>query len=234
MNKRNFENNSVKVDVNFHEFKVGDRVLYCIKLDDLLYHLDLKKDKIVPLVKMIKKKQKNNIMYKNSKYYLSQTGYELLLSSLKGRNRKRRKSSLILGKYRNKNNKNRHKAYIPVDNGIKHNESEMNNIPYSVLYGQIYYSYKIIAQVLDTNEKYIFELCEDLKDDTNHIIQKENGTYIVKDTGFCKIMDALDIDHKKLFIDLYMNKYWEYKKFKRIRHFGNKRTKISGFTQGNK
>lgn len=232
MNKRNFENNSVKVDVNFHEFKVGDRVLYCIKLDDLLYHLDLKKDKIVPLVKMIKKKQKNNIMYKNSKYYLSQTGYELLLSSLKGRNRKRRKSSLILGKYRNKNNKNRHKAYISVDNGIKHNESELNNIPYSVLYGQIYYSYKIIAQVLDTNEKYIFELCEDLKDDTNHIIQKENGTYIIKDTGFCKIMDALDIDNKKLLIDLYMDKYWKYKKFKRIRHFGNKRTKISEFTQG--
>ena len=192
MNKRNFENNSVRVDVKFHEFKLGDKVLYCIKLDDLIYHLDLKKDKILPLVKMIKKKQRNLVILKNNKYYLSQAGYELLLNSLKGRNRKRRKSSLILGKYRNKNNKNRHKAYIPVDNGIKHNESEMNNITYSILYGQVYYNYKVIAQVLDTDEKYIFELCEDLKDDSNHIIQKENETYIRKDIGFCKMMKELN------------------------------------------
>ena len=73
MYKKNFNNNSVKVDIDFHEFKVGDKVLYCIKLDDILELLDLKKDKIVPIVKSIKKKQRNLVILKNNKYYLSQT-----------------------------------------------------------------------------------------------------------------------------------------------------------------
>ena len=215
MYKKNFNNNSIKVDVDFYEFKVGDKVLYCIKLDDILELLDLKKDKIVPIVKSIKKKQRNLVILKNNKYYLSQTGYELLLNNLKGKNRKRRKSSLILGKYRNKNNKNKEIAYIPKDEGIRHDDTELNNIPYSVLYGQIYYSHKIIANLLDTNEKYILELCEDLKNDTNHIIQKRNGNYIIKDIGFCKIMNELDLDYKDMLLNLYIKKYFDYKKFKK-------------------
>lgn len=229
MYKKNFNNNSIKVDVDFYEFKVGDKVLYCIKLDDILELLDLKKDKIVPIVKSIKKKQRNLVILKNNKYYLSQTGYELLLNNLKGKNRKRRKSSLILGKYRNKNNKNKEIAYIPKDEGIRHDDTELNNIPYSVLYGQIYYSHKIIANLLDTNEKYILELCEDLKNDTNHIIQKRNGNYIIKDIGFCKIMNELDLDYKDMLLNLYIKKYFDYKKFKKIK-FKNKRRKISKFS----
>mgnify|MGYP006885778931 CR=1 FL=1 len=229
MYKKNFNNNSVKVDIDFHEFKVGDKVLYCIKLDDILELLDLKKDKIVPIVKSIKKKQRNLVILKNNKYYLSQTGYQLLLNNLKGKNRKRRKSSLILGKYRNKNNKNKEIAYIPKDEGIRHDDTELNNIPYSVLYGQIYYSHKIIANLLDTNEKYIFELCEDLKNDTNHIIQKGNGNYIIKDIGFCKIMNELDLNYNDILLKLYAEKYFDYKKFKRIK-FKNKRRKISKFS----
>lgn len=229
MYKKNFNNNSVKVDIDFHEFKVRDKVLYCIKLDDILELLDLKKDKIVPIVKSIKKKQRNLVILKNNKYYLSQTGYELLLNNLKGKNRKRRKSSLILGKYRNKNNKNKEIAYIPKDEGIRHDDTELNNIPYSVLYGQIYYSHKIIANLLDTNEKYIFELCEDLKNDTNHIIQKGNGNYIIKDIGFCKIMNELDLNYNDILLKLYAEKYFDYKKFKRIK-FKNKRRKISKFS----
>ena len=93
MYKKNFNNNSVKVDVNFYEFKVGDKILYCIKLEDILEQLNLRKDKIVPIVKSIKKGEKNIVILKNNKYYLSQTGYELLLKNLKGRNRKRRKSN---------------------------------------------------------------------------------------------------------------------------------------------
>lgn len=204
-------------------------MLYCIKLDDILELLDLKKDKIVPIVKSIKKKQRNLVILKNNKYYLSQTGYELLLNNLKGKNRKRRKSSLILGKYRNKNNKNKEIAYIPKDEGIRHDDTELNNIPYSVLYGQIYYSHKIIANLLDTNEKYILELCEDLKNDTNHIIQKRNGNYIIKDIGFCKIMNELDLDYKDMLLNLYIKKYFDYKKFKKIK-FKNKRRKISKFS----
>lgn len=229
MNKKNFNNNSVKVDVNFHEFKVGGKILYCISLEDILEHLNLKKDKIVPIVRSIKKKQRNLVILKNNKYYLSQTGYELLLNNLKGKNRKRRKSSLILGKYRNKNNKNKDIAYIPKDEGIRHDDTELNNIPYSVLYGQIYYSHKVIADLLDTNEKYIFELCEDLKNDTNHIIQKENGNYIIKDIGFCKIMNELGLNYKDMLLKLYTEKYFDYKKFKRIK-FKNKRRKISKFS----
>lgn len=229
MYKKNFNNNSVKVDVNFHEFKVGDKVLYCIKLDDILELLNLKKDKIVPIVKSIKKKQRNLVILKNNKYYLSQTGYELLLNNLKGRNRKRRKSSLILGKYRNKNNKNKDIAYIPKDEGIRHDDTELENIPYSILYGQIYYSHKVIADLLDTNEKYIFELCEDLKNDTNHIIQKGNGNYIIKDIGFCKIMNELGLNYNDMLLKLYAEKYFNYRKFKRIK-FKNKRRKISKFS----
>ncbi|WRW34485.1 hypothetical protein CF9_0146 [Staphylococcus phage CF9] len=229
MYKKNFNNDSVKVDIDFHEFKVEDKILYCINLEDILKHLNLKKDKIVPIVKSIKRKQKNIIMYKDSKYYLSQTGYELLLKNLKGRNRKHRKSSLILGKYRNKNNKNKNIAYVPKDKGIKHDNTELNNIPYSVLYGQIYYSHKVIADILDTNEKYIFEICEDLKNDSNHIIQKENETYIIKDIGFCKIMNELNLDYTKLLLDLYSMRYWSYKKFKKVK-FKNKKRKISSFS----
>ena len=229
MYKKNFNNDSVKVDIDFHEFKVEDKILYCINLEDILKHLNLKKDKIVPIVKSIKRKQKNIIMYKDSKYYLSQTGYELLLKNLKGRNRKHRKSSLILGKYRNKNNKNKNIAYVPKDKGIKHDNTELNNIPYSVLYGQIYYSHKVIADILDTNEKYIFEICEDLKNDSNHIIRKENETYIIKDIGFCKIMNELNLDYTKLLLDLYSMRYWSYKKFKKVK-FKNKKRKISSFS----
>lgn len=229
MYKKNFNNNSVKVDVNFHEFKVGDKVLYCIKLDDILELLNLKKDKIVPIVKSIKKKQRNLVILKNNKYYLSQTGYELLLNNLKGRNRKRRKSNLILGKYRNKNNKNKDIAYIPKDEGIRHDDTELENIPYSILYGQIYYSHKVIADLLDTNEKYIFELCENLKNDTNHIIQKGNGNYIIKDIGFCKIMNELGLNYNDMLLKLYAEKYFNYRKFKRIK-FKNKRRKISKFS----
>lgn len=191
--------------------------------------MNLKKDKIVPIVRSIKKKQRNLVILKNNKYYLSQTGYELLLNNLKGKNRKRRKSSLILGKYRNKNNKNKDIAYIPKDEGIKHDDTELNSISYSVLYGQIYYSHKVIADLLDTNEKYIFELCEDLKNDTNHIIQKENGNYIIKDIGFCKIMNELGLNYKDMLLKLYTEKYFDYKKFKRIK-FKNKRRKISKFS----
>lgn len=229
MYKKNFSNNSVKVDVNFYEFKVGDKILYCIKLEDILEQLNLRKDKIVPIVKSIKKGEKNIVILKNNKYYLSQTGYELLLKNLKGRNRKRRKSDLILGKYRNKNNKNKDMAYVPKDKGIKHDNTELNNIPYSVLYGQIYYSHKVIADILDTNEKYIFEICEDLKNDSNHIIQKENETYIIKDIGFCKIMNELNLDYTKLLLDLYSMRYWSYKKFKKVK-FKNKKRKISSFS----
>ena len=168
-------------------------------------------------------------MYKNSKYYLSQTGYELLLNNLRGINRKHRKSNLILGKYRNKNNKNKDIAYIPKDEGIRHDDTELDNIPYSVLYGQIYYSHKVIADLLGTNEKYIFELCEDLKNDTNHIIQKENGNYIIKDIGFCKIMNELGLGYKDMLLKLYVEKYFDYKKFKKIK-FKNKRRKISKFS----
>ena len=217
MYKKNFNNNSIKIDVDFHEFKVGEKILYCISLEDILENLNLKKDKIVPIVKSIKKKQRNIIMYKNSKYYLSQTGYELLLNNLKGKNRKRRKSSLILGKYRNKNNKNKEIAYIPKDEGIRHDDTELNNIPYSVIYGQIYYSHKVIADLLDTNEKYILELCGDLKNDTNHIIQKGNSNYIIKDIGFCKIMNELDLNYNDMLLKLYTEKYFDYKKFKRIK-----------------
>lgn len=229
MMKRNFNTNSVKVNVKFYEFKVGDKVLYCLKLDDIVKELLLKKNKIVPIVKSIKKKEKNVVILKNNKYYLSQTAYEQLLRSLKGRNRKRRKSSLILGKYRNKNNKNKDTAYIPKDKGIKHDNTELNNIPYSILCGQIYYSHKIIADILDTNEKYVFEICEHLKNDSNHIIQKENETYIIKDIGFCKIMNELNLDYTKLLLDLYSMRYWNHKKFKKVK-FKNKRRKISSFS----
>ena len=229
MMKRNFNTNSVKVNVKFYEFKVGDKVLYCLKLDDIVKELLLKKDKIVPVVKSIKKKEKNVVILKNNKYYLSQTAYEQLLRSLKGRNRKRRKSSLILGKYRNKNNKNKDIAYIPKDKGIKHDNTELNNIPYSILCGQIYYSHKIIADILDTSEKYVFEICEHLKNDSNHIIQKENETYIIKDIGFCKIMNELNLDYTKLLLDLYSMRYWNHKKFKKVK-FKNKRRKISSFS----
>lgn len=229
MFKKNFNTNSVKVNFKFYEFKVGYKTLYCLKLDDIIKELLLKKDKIIPIVKSIKKKQKNTVMYKNSKYYLSQTAYEQLLKSLKGRNKKRRKSSLILEKYRNKNNKNKNIAYIPKDKGIKHDNTELNNIPYSILYGQIYYSHKIIADILDTNEKYVFEICEDLKNDSNHIIQKENETYIIKDIGFCKIMNELNLDYTKLLLDLYSMRYWNHKKFKKVK-FKNKRRKISSFS----
>lgn len=229
MNKKNFNNNRIKVNVDFYEFKVEDKILYCIKLEDILKHLSLKKDKIVPIVKSIKRKNRNIIMYKNSKYYLSQTGYELLLNNLRGINRKHKKSNLILGKYRNKNNKNKNIAYIPKDEGIRHDETELDNIPYSVLYGQIYYSHKVIANTLEINEKYILELCEDLENDTNHIIQKENGNYIIKDIGFCKIMNELDLDYKDMLLNLYIKKYFNYRKFKRIK-FKNKRRKISKFS----
>lgn len=229
MNNKNFNNNSVKVDVNFHEFKVGEKILYCISLDNILNHLNLRKDKTVPIVKSIKKKQRNLVILKNNKYYLSQTGYELLLNNLRGVNRKHKKSNLILGKYRNKNNKNKDIAYIPKDEGISHDDAELYNIPYSILYGQIYYSHKVIADLLDTNEKYIFELCEDLKNDTNHIIQKENGNYIIKDIGFCKIMNELGLNYKDMLLKLYTEKYFDYKKFKRIK-FKNKRRKISKFS----
>lgn len=229
MFKKNFNTNSVKVNFKFYEFKVGYKTLYCLKLDDIIKELLLKKDKIIPIVKSIKKKQKNTVMYKNSKYYLSQTAYEQLLKSLKGRNKKLRKSSLILEKYRNKNNKNKNIAYIPKDKGIKHDNTELNNIPYSILYGQIYYSHKIIADILDTNEKYVFEICEDLKNDSNHIIQKENETYIIKDIGFCKIMNELNLNYTKLLLDLYSMRYWNHKKFKKVK-FKNKRRKISSFS----
>lgn len=105
----------------------------------------------------------------------------------------------------------------------------MDNIPYSVLYGQIYYSYKVIADILDTNEKYIFEICEDLKNDSNHIIQKENETYIIKDIGFCKIMNELNLDYTRLLLDLYSIRCWNHKKFKKVK-FKNKRRKISSFS----
>ncbi|WNM53044.1 hypothetical protein CoNPh10_CDS0153 [Staphylococcus phage S-CoN_Ph10] len=45
MYKKNFNNDSVKVDIDFHEFKVEDKILYCINLEDILKHLNLKKTK---------------------------------------------------------------------------------------------------------------------------------------------------------------------------------------------
>ena len=107
-----------KLQVRFTEFKVEGKTMYCLKDDIIIERLELKEEKAISNIKEIKKQQNDLVKFKNNNYYLSQTGFEVLVDKM--RKRKLDITEELLEKFRNKNNKNKHKAYVPEKKGIQH------------------------------------------------------------------------------------------------------------------
>lgn len=131
------------LEIEFKEFKLGDKIGYYMRLEDINYYLDLKKNRLYKIVRSVRTQQGREyvIKYSNS-YYLSQYGYEKLIELYNIRKNVFLKD-LILDKYRSKNMKENN-LWTPKEKGLQPVIS--NNIIFRVIDKKIFISTDSISK----------------------------------------------------------------------------------------
>lgn len=131
------------LEIKFKEFKLGDKIGYYMRLEDINYYLDLKKNRLYKIVRSVRTQQGREyvIKYSNS-YYLSQYGYEKLIELYNIRKNVFLKD-LILDKYRSKNMKENN-LWTPKEKGLQPVIS--NNIIFRVIDKKIFISTDSISK----------------------------------------------------------------------------------------
>ena len=143
MSKKNFQTNSVKVEVEFKEFKLRDKIGYYLKLEDINYYLNKKDMMIVKPFREIKKNYGSPyVIHFDNHLYISQFGFEKYLENYRG-NKKSVAAKLILGKFRDKNMKENN-IWRPKEKGLAPIIS--NDIIFRVIDNKIFISTDSISK----------------------------------------------------------------------------------------
>lgn len=203
MSKKNFQTNNIEIEVKFKEFKLGDKIGYYLKLEDINYYLN-KKDKMI--VKPFREIKRNYgspyVIHFDNHLYISQFGFEKYLENYRG-NKKSVAAKLILGKFRDKNMKENN-IWRPKEKGLQPVVS--NNIIFRVIDKEIFISTNSIVEktgigLNDLNSKckreYYFDK-DNVRIGTSD--KKKNiSSYLLSEIAYRKLVG---LDNKEIF-DLY-------------------------------